>query len=134
MHEKYDLLLLKRDAKVEELFITKIIAKEPGQYVQSVHQAIAGQQLTKAGLYLQSGMKIRFLVTNSTAKSTLKRVIAKELYKGELYDVKWYRKMLREAFTNIIPPVFTEKKQSTGSLTDFITDNMLLNTYQGRRE
>ncbi len=130
VHEKYDSLLLKREVAVEKLFITKVIAKEPKQYVQSVHQAIAAQQLAKAGRHLQSGMKITFLVTNSTAKSTLKRVIAKELYNGEFYDLAWYRKMLREAFTNIIPPTFAEQKHSSLSLHDFITENKFIDTYQ----
>lgn len=133
VHEKFDVMLLKRDVPVEQLFITKVIAKEPKQYVQSVHQAIAAQQLAKAGLHLQSGMKITFLVTNSTAKSTSKRVIAKELYNGEFYDLAWYRKMLREAFTNIIPPIFTDKKHSSLSLHDFITENKFVDTYQKRR-
>ena len=69
-------------------------------------------------------MKVSYLVTKSTAKSTLKRVIAKELFNGEFYDLQWYRKMLREAFTNIIPPVFYDKKRESQSLGDFITDNM----------
>lgn len=133
VHEKFDVMLLKREVPVEQLFITKVIAKEPKQYLQSVHQAIAAQQLAKAGRHLQSGMKITFLVTNSTAKSTSKRVIAKELYNGEFYDLAWYRKMLREAFTNIIPPIFTDKKHSSLSLHDFITENKFVDTYQKRR-
>lgn len=123
VYDKYDALLITRQVPVEQLFITKVIAKEPSQYVQAVHQAIAAKQLQKAGKSLQSGMKISYLVTNSTAKSTLKRVIAKELYNEEFYDLAWYRKMLREAFTNIIPPVFNEKKYSAHRLSDFITDN-----------
>ena len=123
VHEKFDNQLLKGEVPIDQLFIKKVIAKGPTEYVQSVHQAIAAQQLTKAGRSLQSGMKVCFLVTNSTAKSTLKRVIAKELYQGEKYDVQWYRKMLREAFTNIIPPVFAEKKRGSQSLSEFIKES-----------
>ena len=70
----------------------------------------------------------------SYSHSSLKRVIAKDLYTGQLYDVKWYRRMLREAFTNIIPPNLSEKKQTAGSLQGFITDDMLVRTYQEEEE
>ena len=132
VHEKFDTMLLTRQVPPEQLFITKVIAKEPKQYVQAVHQAIAAQQLAKVGRHLQSGMKISFLVTNSTAKSTLKRVIAQELYNGEFYDIEWYRKMLRDSFTNIIPPIFSEKNYSFLSLTDFITENKFIDNYKQR--
>lgn len=131
VHAKYDTMLVKRTVPLADLFITKILAKGPAAYKQSVHQVIAAQQLTTAGVHLQSGMKISFLVTQSTSKTTLKRVIAMDLYTGQLYDVAWYQRMLREAFTNIIPPNLTTKKeQTTGSLTDFITDTILLKNYQ----
>jgi DNA polymerase elongation subunit (family B) len=130
VHEKFDSLLIKRDVPPDQLFIKKVIAKEPHQYVQAVHQAIAAQQLAKAGRSLQSGMKITFLVTNSTAKSTAKRVIAKELYNGEFYDLTWYRKMLREAFVNIIPPLYPDRKRSSLSLNDFITENQFIPDYK----
>ena len=128
MHEKYDAKLLKREVNIEQLFITKVLSKKAHEYKQSVHQEIAAQQLATVGRELQSGMKISFLVTHSTAKYSAKRVIAKELYNGELFDMEWYRKMLREAFTNIIPPTFTEKDDKTHSqsLRDFITENSLL--------
>lgn len=133
VHDKYEASLLGRQVPVEQLFITKVIAKEPSQYVQAVHQAIAAKQLTKAGRSLQSGMKISYLVTNSTAKFTLKRVIAKDLYNGEFYDLAWYLKMLREAFTNIIPPVFSDKKYSSLRLSDFITENKFTGDLKRRR-
>ena len=133
VHAKFDTMLLSREVPPEQLFIKKVIAKEPTDYVQSVHQAIAAQQLAKAGRSLQSGMKVSYLVTNSTAKSNLKRVIAKELYHGEFYDLQWYRKMLREAFTNIIPPVFYDKKTSSQSLSDFITENSFTKDLKRRR-
>ena len=132
VHEKFDTMLINREVPPDQLFIKKVIAKEPTQYVQAVHQAIAAQQLAKAGRSLQSGMKVSFLVTNSTAKFSSKRVVAKELYNGELYDLQWYRKMLREAFTNIIPPIFSEKKYSSGSLHDFITENQFVPNYTKR--
>lgn len=127
VHEKYDFLLRNRNVPVEDLFIKKVIAKEPSQYKQAVHQAIAAQQLTRVGVHLQSGMKVSFLVTNSTAKSTGKRVIASDIYKGQPYDMQWYRKMLKEAFTNIIPPSFTEKIPESLKLEEFT--NLFQNDY-----
>ena len=42
VHDKYEALLLSRQVPVEQLFIKKVIAKEPSQYVQAVHQAVYG--------------------------------------------------------------------------------------------
>jgi DNA polymerase-2 len=120
VHEKYDTMLRNREVPVEQLFIKKVIAKEPSQYAMAVHQAIAAQQLARSGVHLQSGMKVSYLVTDSTAKSTNKRVIASVLYKGQKpYDLKWYQKMLKEAFDNIIPPSFTPEHPTSLKLERF---------------
>ncbi|MHA2365149.1 MAG: DNA polymerase domain-containing protein [Candidatus Hodarchaeales archaeon] len=120
IYQKFEDKLHSKDIALEKLIIKKVISKDPSSYKQACHQAIAGQKLSKAGVRLQSGMKVKYIVTDASATETYKRVVPVELLKNEEYDVKWYRKMLREAFDNIIPPSCLKPEVSSKSLMTYL--------------
>lgn len=121
VYRTYRERLVRREVCQEELVITKVLSQDPFMYRQMCHQAIAGQQLVRAGARIQAGMKVRYLVTNARSNSMNKRVVPLELMREDQpYDRRWYQKMLREAFDNIIPPAFTPKRIPTGKLQAYL--------------
>ncbi|MHA2275912.1 MAG: DNA polymerase domain-containing protein, partial [Candidatus Kariarchaeaceae archaeon] len=105
--ESWENRLLNKEINLDDLVISKTIAKNPNEYRQNNHQAIAANQLTKKGVHLQSGMKVKYLVTNSNSMNYENRVTALQKidlnnYK-EFIDWAWYNEKLQDAFENIVP-------------------------------
>jgi DNA polymerase elongation subunit (family B) len=117
--------LLNKEIKLDDLVISKTITKNPHEYRQNNHQAIAANQLTKKGVHLQSGMKVKYLVSNSSSMNYENRVTALQninLSKYEEFiDWPWYKEKLHDAFDNIIPDKLKiEKRFDSKSIEEYI--------------
>lgn len=90
--------LVKGEADVQELFVTKRLSKSPSDYMHNVFQAIAANQLEKAGFDVHAGQNVQYLIVNARSKWPNKRVVAAQLLTPDVYyDVKEYVEMLFSA-------------------------------------
>ena len=109
VHDRFQLALSRHTISVEDFLITKVISKEPFAYRQLNHQAIASQQLIRAGKPMSPGMKVQYLVIGDRTTSRNNRVIVKELLQSKHRpDIRWYSKKLTEAFSNLLPPAIID--------------------------
>jgi DNA polymerase elongation subunit (family B) len=118
--------LLSGGVPVEDLVISKVLSQAPQDYVQGAHQAIAAQQLARAGKRLQSGMKVTYVVVNDKATRAGERVAAYDLIKPEKVDIEWYQEQLHQALTSLIPPDVRSPKTA---LTPIFRKNHTLKSF-----
>ncbi len=97
--ERYLERVKEGDVSVEELVIRRRLTRPPGEYQKNSVTAIAARQLDRAGVRLRPGETIEYIITDADATLPDDRARAWTLWEGwRGYDVKWYQKMLREAF------------------------------------
>ena len=103
--------LMKGDVDVRDLIIAKQLSKRPNRYAHDVFQAIAANQLVKAGVEVSAGQTVRYLITDAENKGASRRVKAAELIdKHTRFDAEKYVDMLILAGANILSPFgYTEK-------------------------
>ena len=90
--------LIKGQADLKELLVTKRLSKTPSGYNHDVFQAIAAKQLEKAGFEVHAGQTVQYLILNGKAKVVNDRVVAAQLLKPNMhYDVAEYLKLLVSA-------------------------------------
>ena len=90
--------LIKGQADLKELLVTKRLSKTPSGYNHDVFQAIAAKQLEKAGFEVHAGQTVQYLILNGKAKVANDRVVAAQLLKPNMhYDVAEYLKLLVSA-------------------------------------
>jgi DNA polymerase elongation subunit (family B) len=92
---EYAVKLIKGQADLQELLITKRLSKPPLGYDHDVFQAIVAKQLEKAGFEVNAGQTVQYLILNAKAKQANQRVIAAQMLKPNMhYDVDEYLKLL----------------------------------------
>jgi DNA polymerase elongation subunit (family B) len=95
--------LLNGDIPIGDLIVTKHLSKNPNEYVQKVSQAIAAQQLCKAGAEVHAGKNVSFLFTNSKNKKYERRVKAEQLVDSNVHiDFKQYLLLLYSSAASLL--------------------------------
>jgi len=109
---KYADRILNREVYLADLVISKQLSKDPDQYVNSVHQAIAARQLQDRGLEVMAGQTVKYIIVDADNRRPERRVLPVQLVDTESrYDVKEYLKLLVDAIYTILSPFgFTREK------------------------
>ncbi|MFX0086335.1 MAG: DNA polymerase domain-containing protein [Candidatus Hodarchaeota archaeon] len=95
---------------LKELLITIRPSRVPNEYINNSRQAIAARQLAKAGVTVEPGIKLNYLITNAAAQDPDERVKVEQLITGgESYDLTEYQKLCTRAYESLIPPEFETK-------------------------
>ena len=104
--------ILNREVDLADLVISKQLSKDPEQYVNNVHQAIAARKLHAHELEVVAGQTVKYIVVDADNKHPERRVLPVQLMNTESrYDVKEYLKLLVDALYTILSPFgFTKKK------------------------
>lgn len=91
---------------LEELVITRTLSKEPMQYVREDAGAIAAKALARAGVKLNPGEQIGYLILDQKAKVKGDRAHPAALLTGnETYDKIKYKELLLRAAETLLGPV-----------------------------
>ena len=107
---------------LKDLFVTIRPSRGPDEYVSNTRQAIAARQLAAAGVKVEAGMKLSYLIIDASHPDPSKRVKVTQLLTGnESYDYEEYRKLCIRAYEGIIPPEIAKKKEMT--IDQFIVPN-----------
>jgi DNA polymerase-2 len=127
LYEKWKQKLIDQEVPLEDLIVNKVLSRNPEEYRANNHSALISKQLVKEGVHLQSGMKVKYIVTDHTSTKPHERVRPLQTTSPDTYheevDVAWYAKKLDEAFKNIIPPEYYSRnhiKKKKQSLESFI--------------
>ncbi|HJX23348.1 MAG TPA: DNA polymerase domain-containing protein [Candidatus Bathyarchaeia archaeon] len=97
--------LVEDEVALEELFVTKQLSMNPGEYVHDVFQAIAATQLLNEGVEVSAGQNVRYLITDAGNARSNRRVMAAALVDEETrYDADKYLELLISAGANILGP------------------------------
>ncbi|MGC8936718.1 MAG: DNA polymerase domain-containing protein, partial [Candidatus Methanomethylicaceae archaeon] len=93
------------EVSVGDLLITKRISKHPEDYTHKVLQALAARQLLMAGVRVQPGQSVQFLIRNSGSAIPQNRVRAAHLLEPEpKIDREKYLEILLEAGESLLSP------------------------------
>ena len=96
--QKYADVLMGWRARAEHLAIYRQLSRHPLAYAVRAHTAIAARQMLEAGIELQPGQTIAYIVTNAEARNPNLRVRAFPLVEAKArYDRGWYLDLLLEA-------------------------------------
>ncbi|MDE3180170.1 MAG: hypothetical protein KGM47_11005, partial [Acidobacteriota bacterium] len=99
VHERWRARLLEGSVAAEELVIRKRLSRAPADYQKNNATAIVARQLDRAGVKLQPGESIEFIITSSRSTLADDRVRAWTLWEAwRGYDVKAYAEALDKAF------------------------------------
>lgn len=103
--KEYTQKIQKGEVSVEDLLITKRISKHPEDYTHEVLQALAARQLLMAGVRVQPGQTVQFLIRNSGSAIPQNRVRAAQLLEPEpKIDREKYLEILLEAGESLLRP------------------------------
>ncbi|MHA2214947.1 MAG: DNA polymerase domain-containing protein [Candidatus Hodarchaeales archaeon] len=97
---------------LKDLLVTIRPSRGPDEYVSNTRQALASRQLAAAGVKVEAGVKLSYLILDADASDPAKRVKVSQLLTGkERYDYQEYRKLCIRAFEGLIPPEMEIKKK-----------------------
>ena len=95
---------------LEDLLVTIRPSRKPDEYVSNTRQALASRQLAAAGVKVEAGVKLSYLILDAHNSDHSKRVKVFQLLTGkERYDYQEYRKLCIRAFEGLIPPEMEKK-------------------------
>ncbi len=102
--------VLAGECRIEDMVFTTRISRELGDYRQSNNSTAAIKQFQAEGVTLQPGQTVRYIITDHTSKSYMKRVKIAELAdENTQYDrVKYYEHLLRAAESILLPFGYTK--------------------------
>ena len=86
------------------LVLRKTLTREVDEYVANTRTAIAARQLKKAGVRVQPGQSVRYVIRDADAKDHSARVGAAEVVEDCSYDAAEYIKLLRAAADEVLWP------------------------------
>ncbi len=96
---------------LSDLLVTIRPSRGPDEYVSNTRQAIASRQLAKAGVKVEAGVKLSYLILDAYASDPTERVKVTQLLTGkEQYDYPEYRKLCIRAYEGLIPPELEQRK------------------------
>lgn len=92
-------------ARAENLAVYRQLSQHPLAYKVDAHTAIAARQMLEAGIELQPGQTVAYVVTKADAKNSKLRVRALPLISGRArYDRRWYLELLLTAAEELFGP------------------------------
>lgn len=95
--------LVSNSFDAQELLIAKRLSKHPSDYRHDVFQAIAANQLLKAGFDVYPGQTVQYLIVDSKSKRVNERVLAKQLINAKVnYDADKYLELLVSAADTLL--------------------------------
>lgn len=102
--------VLAGECRLEDMVFTTRISREIGDYRQSNNSTAAIKQFQAERVMLQPGQTVRYIITDHTSKSYMKRVkIAYLADENTQYDrVKYYEHLLRAAESILLPFGYTK--------------------------
>ncbi len=96
--------LYRGDVDLRDLVLHSRLTREPHEYRATSRAAVVAKQLVAVGKELHAGQKVRYIMVDSDAPSSFRRVKALELIdKSTPYDPKAYADLCVRAFENLIP-------------------------------
>jgi DNA polymerase-2 len=96
---------------LSDLLVTIRPSRGPDEYVSNTRQALAARQLEAAGVKVEAGVKLSYLILDASASDPTKRVKVTQLLTGkEQYDYREYRKLCIRAYEGLIPPEMEQKR------------------------
>jgi len=102
---RYANRILNHKVDLDDLVICKQLSKNPDNYVNNLHQAIAAKQLQIHGIKVVAGQTVRYVIVNADDKCPERRVIAELLMGASArYDAKEYVRLLTDAISTILSP------------------------------
>ncbi len=97
--------ILDYNVEVDDLVISKQISKNPDEYANNVHQAIAARKLCDHGLEVTAGQTVKYIILDADNKHPERRVVPLQLIAhGQRYDREEYLKLLVDAIQTILSP------------------------------
>lgn len=113
LFKRYVLMLYRREVSRKELIITKCLSKDWDAYKHQTLEAIVAKQLAKEGLFLRSGQKAGYLITDFYSKDPNGRCLAEELLGDDNnhYDAKRYIGMLADVCGTVLEPFQCSKEE-----------------------
>ncbi|MHA2175960.1 MAG: DNA polymerase domain-containing protein [Candidatus Hodarchaeales archaeon] len=104
---------------LKDLLVSIRPSRGPDEYVSNTRQALAARQLAAAGVKVEAGVKLSYLIVDAYHPDPTKRVKVAQLLTGkERYDYEEYRKLCIRAYEGLIPPELSQKDLT---ITDFLT-------------
>lgn len=95
---RYTMDLMGRGARAGDLAIYRQLSRHPLAYKVKAHTAIAARQMLDAGIELQPGQMIAYIVTRAGARNPNLRVRALPLVRErDRYDRRWYLDLLLDS-------------------------------------
>lgn len=95
--------LIDGGVSAEELALTFVMSREPGEYVHDTLQALAAKQLARAGAALHPGETVRYVIVDAKEKVKDWRVTAQALMEDALeYDAKKYLELVERAAEEVV--------------------------------
>jgi DNA polymerase-2 len=92
------------DVDLRDLVLHSRLTRNPQEYRAVSRTALVAQQLLKSGRELHAGQKVRYLLVQPGADSTVRRVTALELFDSSTkYDPEAYGNLCMRAFESLIP-------------------------------
>ena len=96
---------------LSDLLVTIRPSRGPDEYVSNTRQALASRQLAAAGVKVEAGIKLSYLILDAHASDPSKRVKVTQLLTGkEQYDYQEYRKLCIRAYEGLLPPEMEQKR------------------------
>lgn len=110
--QRYARGLMGWKAPAKELAIRKQLSRHPLSYRVDAHSAIVARQMLEAGIELQPGQTVAYVVINARSENPMLRVRALPLIEGRVrYDRRWYLDLLLDAAEELFGPFgFTRER------------------------
>lgn len=107
---EYSRQVLAGECRIEDMVLTSRISRSIEEYRQSNSNTAAIRQFRKEGITIQPGQSIRYVLTDHTSKSYMRRVkIAELVDESTKYDRdKYYEFLLRAAESILLPFGYTK--------------------------
>ncbi|MCX9084670.1 MAG: hypothetical protein OIN87_07745 [Candidatus Methanoperedens sp.] len=109
---EYSRKVFEGECKIEDMIFTARISHSLKDYRQSNNNTAAMKQFQNIGITIQPGQSIRYVITDSSSKSYMKRVkIAELVDEGTGYDrIKYNEFLLRAAESILLPFGYTKER------------------------
>jgi DNA polymerase elongation subunit (family B) len=88
----------------ERLLVKSTLTREADDYIANTRTAAAARQLARAGVRVQPGQSLRYVIKNAGSKNYMARVGAEEVMGDCLYDPSEYVKLLKAAADEVLWP------------------------------
>ncbi|MGQ4911691.1 MAG: DNA polymerase domain-containing protein [Candidatus Thorarchaeota archaeon] len=112
--QRYMDRLYEGDVDLRDLILHSRLTRNPEEYRTTSRAAVVARQLVRAGKELHAGQKVRYVLTNTSSRNPMQRVMAAELVDTTTkYDAEAYAMLCERAFENLVPAQYLESSGSS---------------------